>query len=96
LGSSSGSTAQFTFSSPGTYYYYCTIHLYAGMHGAVVVAAASTPPPSSRSSPTAKPTGVLGSGTTTPGTGAGVGGPMLLLPLGFLLILAGVAGRRKR
>jgi plastocyanin len=95
LSSGSGSTAQFTFSSAGTYHYYCKIHGYAGMHGVVVVSAASTPPPSSGSS-TPTPSAAKGSGATTPGTGAGLGVPMLLLPLGLLLILAGVAGRRKR
>jgi plastocyanin len=100
----SAGTVQFTFSSAGTYTYYCKIHGYAAMHGAVTVAAASTPPPtagptptpSSGSSPTPRPSGVQGSTTTTPGTGAGLGAPLLLVPLGLMLILAGVSGRRKR
>jgi plastocyanin len=43
-----------TFSSAGTYYYYCTIHGYAGMHGSITVTASATPPPSP--SPTPRPT----------------------------------------
>jgi plastocyanin len=99
LSSTNGNSAQFTFSSAGTYHYYCKIHGYTNMHGAVAVSAATTPAPATPSSSgpsTPTPSGAKGSGATTPGTGAGLGAPMLLLPLGFLLILAGVAGRRKR
>jgi plastocyanin len=97
LSNANGDSAQFTFSSAGTYHYYCKIHGYANMHGAVAVSAATTPPPATPSpsaSATPTPSGVKGA--TTPGTGAGLGVPMLLVPLGFLLVLAGVAGRRKR
>lgn len=60
VGSSPGS---FTFTSAGTYTYYCTVHGYAAMHGTITVtAASSTPTPSSSSgasaSPTAPATGV--------------------------------------
>jgi len=34
---SSGQTYSFTFDSPGTYTYYCTIHGYATMHGTITV-----------------------------------------------------------
>jgi plastocyanin len=100
LSSGNGSSALNSFSSAGTYYYYCKIHGYTNMHGAVTVSAAATPPPatqppSSGSSHTPAPSGGK-AGATTPGTGAGLGVPMLLLPLGFVLILAGVAGRRRR
>jgi plastocyanin len=97
LSNANGDSAQFTFSSSGTYHYYCKIHGYSSMHGAVAVSAATTPPPatpSSSASATPTPSGVKGA--TTPGTGAGLGVPMLLVPVGFLLVLAGVAGRRKR
>jgi plastocyanin len=52
----------FSFTSPGTYYYYCTIHGYAAMHGRITVTGAPTPPPTPSptppptSRPTAKPT----------------------------------------
>ncbi len=35
----------FTFSTAGTYYYYCSIHGYVAMHGTIVVATPATPPP---------------------------------------------------
>jgi plastocyanin len=44
----------FTFTSAGTYFYYCTIHGYAAMHGSITVTGAATPPPSP--SPTPRPT----------------------------------------
>jgi plastocyanin len=99
LGTANGSSAQFTFSSAGTYYYYCSIHGYAAMHGALTVSAATTPPPATpppSGSSTPTPSGAKGSAAITPGTGAGLGAQLLLLPLGFLLVLAGVAGRRRR
>jgi plastocyanin len=48
----------FTFTSAGTYYYYCTIHGYAAMHGSITVTASATPPPSPSPTPhpTARPT----------------------------------------
>jgi hypothetical protein len=82
LTSTNGNSAQFTFSSPGTYYYYCKIHGYTNMHGAVAVSAPATPP-ATPASPTPKPSGAKGRGATTPGTGAGLGAQILLLPLGF-------------
>ena len=96
LSGTNGNSAQFSFSSAGTYYYYCKIHGYTNMHGAVAVSAATTPPPATPSSSGSSTPGAKSSGATTPGTGAGLGAQMLLLPLGFLLVLAGVAGRRKR
>ena len=44
IASPNGSTGSHTFAQAGTYYYYCTIHGYGGMHGSVTIAA-STPPP---------------------------------------------------
>ena len=46
-------TATYTFTQPGTYVYFCTIHGYAIMHGTITVTAAPPPPPrrSPRSSP---------------------------------------------
>jgi len=44
LGAANGSTASFTFSHPGTYYYYCMIHGYAAMHGGITVTAPAPAP----------------------------------------------------
>ena len=44
LGATNGSTASFTFSHPGTYYYYCMIHGYVAMHGGITVTASAPPP----------------------------------------------------
>jgi plastocyanin len=44
VAASNGSSGSFTFSDPGTYVYYCTIHGYAAMHGTLTIAAASPPP----------------------------------------------------
>ena len=44
INGSDGSTGSFTFSHAGTYYYYCTIHTYANMHGSITIATASPPP----------------------------------------------------
>jgi plastocyanin len=95
LGSSSGGTAQFTFSHAGTYHYYCRIHGYTAMHGAVAVTAASTTPPTA--TPTARPTTAASSGsrTPTPATGSAPGWPVLLVLFGLLLPLFGVTLRRK-
>src|SRR5262249_53702267 len=38
-----GGAVNHTFTAPGTYVYYCMIHGYALMHGAVVVQSATTP-----------------------------------------------------
>jgi plastocyanin len=40
IGSGIGSTASFTFTSPGIYIYYCMIHGYVAMHGKITVFAA--------------------------------------------------------
>jgi plastocyanin len=91
----SGSSAQYTFSNAGTYHYYCRIHGYIAMHGAVAVTAASTTTPTP--SPTAKPATSASSGsrTPTPATGSAPGWPVLLLLFGLLLTLFGVTLRRK-
>lgn len=43
----------FTFTNPGTYYYYCTIHGYAAMHGRITI---TTPAPPHTPGPTPRPT----------------------------------------
>jgi plastocyanin len=47
-----------TFTSAGTYYYYCSLHGYAAMHGRITVTTPATPPPSPSATPvpTARPT----------------------------------------
>lgn len=62
VGSSPGS---FTFTSAGTYTYYCTIHGYTAMHGTITVTAASSTPTPSSSGAAASP--------TTPATGVSIG-----------------------
>jgi plastocyanin len=42
IGAPNGSTASFTFTSPGLYIYYCMIHGYVAMHGKITVFAAPT------------------------------------------------------
>ena len=43
IGSAPGSTGTFTFTSAGTYTYYCMIHGYTAMHGTIHVTAGVTP-----------------------------------------------------
>lgn len=45
ISSSNGSTGSFTFTSAGTYTYYCTIHGYMAMHGMITVTGGPTPTP---------------------------------------------------
>jgi plastocyanin len=82
IGATNGSTGSFTFTSPGTYYYYCTIHLYAAMHGVITVSAAA-PPPAPGSSPSSASRAVS---PGTPGSGASPG------PFEFALVAALVGG----
>jgi len=83
-----GSTGSFTFTQPGTYYYYCAIHGYALMHGTITVSAPATPAPTSSTS--ASNTG----GSTPSSTGAGAGtpptgsGPLLSPPVVALVALS--------
>ena len=42
VGAAQGATFSHTFTEPGTYVYYCTIHGYAGMHGTITVSPAAT------------------------------------------------------
>jgi plastocyanin len=51
-----GSTYHNTFTAPGTYVYYCTIHGYAAMHGTITVLAPDTPPTASFSTAPSSPT----------------------------------------
>jgi plastocyanin len=46
-----GATYNNTFTSPGTYLYYCTVHGYSAMHGEIVVFAPSPTPTPAAPSP---------------------------------------------
>lgn len=102
IGSASGSAWSFTFAHPGTYYYYCTIHGYGLMHGALTVAAAPTPTPSpTASAPSASATAAPGTGRkptpVTPGTGGApgsLGGWLVLTGVAALLLAAATTRRR--
>lgn len=95
-----------TFTTPGTYYYYCQIHP-AVMRGRVVVAAAiqtptPTPAPTASAPPTASPTVTPASVPVTGGP-ASDGGQMSSLAIvaavtGALLLIgsAGLALKRRR
>ena len=78
------STGSFTFASPGTYYYYCTIHGYTAMHGTITVTSAASAPASAGASPTSA---AAGSTTTTPATGAAPPITGLLIAAGGVLAL---------
>jgi plastocyanin len=75
IGTASGSSGSFTFTSPGSYYYYCAIHGYAAMHGHIIVTAKQSPP---------SPTPTQGGAPNSPSTGAAPG------PLGVLAIVFGI------
>jgi plastocyanin len=49
VAATSGSTASFTFSSAGTYTYYCMIHGYMAMRGSIQIRGPATPPPATSS-----------------------------------------------
>lgn len=54
IGAVAGSTASFTFTSAGTYTYYCMIHGYLAMHGKIMV---TTAPSITKFTPLSGPTG---------------------------------------
>jgi plastocyanin len=64
IGSANGSTGSFTFTSAGTYTYYCMIHGYVAMHGTIIVTAGTTP----KISKFAPKTGLVGAKVTITGT----------------------------
>ena len=92
VGSTPGS---FTFTTPGTYTYYCTIHGYAAMHGSITVTASGgggSPTPSASSGAASSP--------TTPATGASIGAAsgsvgLLVAGIGLLITLATLVCRRR-
>ena len=72
-----GGTANFTFTQPGTYVYYCAIHGYALMHGTITVVAAevtTVPPvaaPVTAAPVVAAPTTAAGPRLASNGSGTG-------------------------
>jgi plastocyanin len=86
-----GQSASHTFTTPGTYTYYCIVHPF--MRGTVVVLAnTTTTTTSTTTTPTTTPTATTASTTSTPGlpnTGLDIGGVVLsglaLTGLGFAL-----------
>jgi plastocyanin len=56
VAAANGSTASFTFTSAGTYTYYCMIHGYAAMHGKIIVVGAG--PAVSKFTPTSGRAGI--------------------------------------
>lgn len=57
IAAAAGSTASFTFTSAGTYTYYCMIHGYVAMHGKIIVGNTGNAPAISRFSPLSGPAG---------------------------------------
>jgi hypothetical protein len=95
-------SASFTFTQPGTYVYYCTIHGYALMHGTITVTAAA--PATTVAAPTSTGSAApLPSATTAPNAHAlaSTGGvPDALLALAGVLLVVGLTsiglGRTRR
>ena len=83
------STGSVTFTQAGTYTYYCKIHGYTAMHGAITVAAASSSSGGGTTSPGG--TGAAAS-PPTPSTGAGAGG----IAAGLALVILGGLTLRRR
>jgi plastocyanin len=85
----SNATAHYTFTQPGTYVYYCTLHGYALMHGTIAVTAAApattvAPAPTAATAPTATTTGPNGLASTG-------GAVEPLVSLAEVLLVAGLA-----
>jgi LPXTG-motif cell wall-anchored protein len=93
-------SAHYTFSQPGTYVFFCTLHGYALMHGTITVTAAEPAPSTTLAAPpTTAPSGVTAT-TTDPNALASTGGspdPLIVVAL-LLLAIGGAAvalSRRK-
>ena len=67
-----GTEFKLTFSKPGTYDYYCILHIDQGHVGTIEVLARATPSPTVTPSPTATPTAVHPT-LIPPSTGSGTG-----------------------
>lgn len=55
LAANGGTSAACTFTTPGTYWYYCSLHGWAAMHGEIIIKG-STPTPTPTARPTPTPT----------------------------------------
>jgi len=85
-------SAQYTFSQPGTYVYFCTLHGYALMHGTITVAAAEPAPSTTIAAPpTAPPSGVTAPPTDPNALASTGGSPDPLIVVAFLLLAVGGA-----
>ena len=93
LAAAAGATFSHTFTAPGTYVYFCTIHGYAAMHGTITVTAPAPPttvaaPPTTVAAPVAAPAPTIPRGPQLANTGVPTG---RATALAVLLIAAGLA-----
>ncbi len=83
-------SAHYTFSQPGTYVYYCTLHGYALMHGTITVTAAEPVPSTTIAAPPTTAPSDVTTPTTDPNALASTGGsPDPLIVVAFLLLAVG-------
>ena len=99
IGAANGSSGAFTFTSPGTYTYYCSIHGYAAMHATITVTAATggptpTPTPSSSAQGVATTPGAPGTGASL-GAGWGFIG-LFIAGAGVVATLLALTNRQRR
>ncbi len=108
LAAAAGATFSHTFTAPGTYVYFCTIHGYALMHGTITVAA--PPPPTTAAPPVSLPPTSAAAPVTAPAPGTSIPpAPRLantgaassdITTLALLLVVSGLAAtglaRRRR
>ena len=99
IAAANGASGSFTFTSPGTYTYYCTIHGYAAMHATINVTAATgggtpTPTPSSSTKGVATSPGTPGTGASLGAVGGFIG--FFLAGAGLLTTLLALTIRRRR
>jgi len=84
-------TAHYTFTQPGTYVYYCTLHGYAVMHGTITVTAAAAPSTTTAQSPGA-PAATTSVAAADSNALASTGGSMNgLIAVGAMLLVVGLA-----
>jgi plastocyanin len=96
LAMTASGSVKYTFATPGTYVYYCTIHGYALMHGTITVTAAppttappTTPAPISGGDPSAvPPPPAPPAGPTLASTGSTTSGE---LAFAMIMIVSGLA-----
>ena len=99
-----GGSAHFTFTQPGTYVYYCSIHGYGLMHGTVTVTAAVpttaapvTPPPEpAATDPAPTPATTQAGAPVLAHTGGSSGGPLVAAIVVMAAGLTATALSRRR